>query len=139
MRGALRTVFETVTEHNLLVVILMLLVTAGVAAGTTQLQLDEGGPPAADDTEVAQKMEYIQNNFGNESESSGSEGKPAIVYIRSEDNALSKTALLDSLRYQRTVRENESVTAALGDQKVFGVANLVATRATGTPNPTLDQ
>ncbi len=139
MRGALQTIFEAVTQHNLLVIVVMLLVTAGVAAGTAQLELGEGGPPAADDSEVAQKMEYIQDNFGNGSESSGSESKPAVVYVRSEGNALSKTALLDSLRYQRTVRENESVAAALGDQKVVGVANLVATRVADTPDPTLDQ
>ena len=139
MTDALRKAFDVVTEHNLLVVVLMLVVTAGVAAGTTQLQLGEGGRPSADDSELAQKMEYVQNSFGNQTDANGSATRPAVVYVRSEGNALSKAALLDSLRYQQTVRDNESVAAALGDRRAVSVANLVATRAAGTPDPTLDR
>ncbi|WP_254841003.1 efflux RND transporter permease subunit [Natronomonas marina] len=139
MTGAIRTAFDAVTRHNVLVLVLMLLVTAGVAAGTAQLQLGEGESPSGSDSEVAQKMEYVQHNFGNRTGATESARKPAAVYVRSEGNALSKSALLDSLRYQRAVRDNESVAAALGDRRVLGVANLVATRAAGTPDPTLEQ
>jgi predicted RND superfamily exporter protein len=139
MNDPLRKTFNFVTEHNLLVLVLLLIVTAGVAAGTTQLQLGEGSRPTADDTEVGQKMEYIQHNFGGQNESGDSEIKPAAVYVRSEGNALSKGVLLDSLRFQQTVRENESVATALGGRRVVGVANLVATRAAGTPDPSLSQ
>jgi len=139
MNDALRKTFNFVTEHNLLVLALLLLVTGGVAMGTTQLQLGEGSRPTADDTEVAQKMTYIQQNFGGGNESSGSGTRPAAVYVRSEGNALSKAALLDSLRFQRAVRENESLAAALGDQKVIGVANLVASGVADAADPTLAQ
>ena len=138
MSGRLRTLFDAVTKHNLLVLVVLLVVTAGVAAGTTQLQLGEGGGPSADDSEVAQEMEYVRNNFG-AGDDDGSEKSPAVVYVRSEGNALSKAALLDSLRFQQAVRDNESVAAALGDRRVVGVANLVAARAAGTSDPTLDQ
>jgi predicted RND superfamily exporter protein len=139
MSDPLGKTFEFVTEHNLLVLVVMLLVTAGVAAGTTQLQLGEGGAPTAGDGELAQKMEYVQTSFGDGTESNGSAVEPAVVYVRSDGNALSKATLLDSLRFQQAVRDDESVAATLGDRNVLGVANLVATRAAGTPDPTLDR
>jgi predicted RND superfamily exporter protein len=139
MRHPLRRTFEFVTEHNVLVLTLLIVITAGVAAGMTQFQLGEGGGPSAGDSQVAQQMEYVQQNFGASNQSDASEVKPAAVYVRSEDNALSKAALLETLQYQRSVIENESVVAALGDRQVFGVANLVATRAAATAEPSLDQ
>ncbi|WP_255150097.1 efflux RND transporter permease subunit [Halorarius halobius] len=139
MSDALRRLFGAVTEHNLLVVLLMLVVTAGVAAGTMHLELGQSGPPSADDSEVAQKMTYIQESYGT-ADGNETATKPAAVYVRSEDgNALSKAALLDSLQFQTQVRENASVAAALGDREVIGVANLVATRAADERDPTLDQ
>lgn len=142
MSGAIDRVFAFVTEHNLLVVALLLVVTAGVAAGTSQLQFESeaNGSNAVGDTEVAQKMEYVEERYGNDGESNASRTQVAAVYVRDEDgNALSKAALLDALRYQRTVRENESVAAALDDGRVLGVANLVASRAAGSRDASLDR
>ena len=139
MKDHLRRTFDLVTEHHLLVLVLLLVMTAGVAGGTTQLRLGEGAAPTADDTEVAQKMEYVEESYGNQTAPSGSEIKPAAVYVHANGNALSKAALIDSLQFQRSVSENESVTTALGGRTVFGVANLVATRAADTPDPTLSQ
>jgi predicted RND superfamily exporter protein len=138
---ALERVFDVVTRHNLLVLLLMVVLTAGVVSGASQLQL-EGNSNATDavgDTEVAQKMDYVQNSYGAENDSGDSKTQPAVVYVRDEDNALSKTALVESLRYQQTVLENESVAASLGDRRVIGVANLVAVRAVGDRSATLDE
>jgi predicted RND superfamily exporter protein len=138
MNGPLRGVFDAVTEHNLVTLLLLLVLSGGVVAGVSHLQLasDADATGAAGDTEVARALTDIQNNYGGES--NGTDTAPAAVYVRAEDNALSKAALLDSLRFQQAVRENESVAAGLGDREVLGVANLVATRAAGDPGATLE-
>ena len=139
MNGPLRRVFGAVTEHNLVTLLLLLVLSGGVVAGVSHLQLtsDADATGAAGDTEVAQALTYIQDNYAG-GESSGTDTAPAAVYVRAEDNALSKGALLDSLRFQQAVRENESVAAALGDREVVGVANLVAVRAAGDPGASLE-
>jgi predicted RND superfamily exporter protein len=141
MNDPLRKVFGFVTEHNLMVLVLLLLVSGGVVAGTTQLRMqsETNAADAAGDTEVAQQMEYIEEAYGVENGSSESDTRPAAVYVRADDNALSKAALLDSLRFQQSVRENESVAAGLGDRRVAGVANLVATRAAGDRDASLEE
>ncbi|QPV61981.1 MMPL family transporter [Halosimplex litoreum] len=133
--------FRFVTEHNLVVLLLMLLVTGGVVAGIGQLETQSrmNGSSAVGDTEVAQKLDYIRANYGtNDSESNGTAVSPAPVYVRSDDNALSKAALLDSLEFQQRALENESVAAALGDREPTGVANLVAKRLAGSSDAALD-
>ncbi|NEU57791.1 MMPL family transporter [Halorussus sp. MSC15.2] len=118
----------------------MLLLTAGVGAGVTQLQLssETGGSDAVGDTTVAQKYDYIQKHYAGGNESNAT---PAAVYVRDDDgNVLSKASLLDSLRYQRTVLKNETVAGALPeDGGVLGVSNLVAKRAAGDPDASLDE
>jgi len=139
MRDALERTFGFVTEHNLLVLILMLVVTAGVAYGTTQLQTQsQAGGNVSLESDVGQQYEYMQANYG--SNHSERTTQPASVYLRDEDgNALSKSALLASLRYQQDVMDNESVAASLGDRGVLGVANLVGTRAAGSQDATVDE
>jgi predicted RND superfamily exporter protein len=142
MREALEKTFGFVTEHNLIVLVVMLLVTAGVAAGTAQLQTQSqaNASGTVGDTEVAQKLDYIRSGYGT-NETNGSTGTvPASVYVRDEDgNALSKAALIDTLQYQRNVSENASVAASMGDRQVFSVANLVAMRAAGSQDATMDE
>ncbi|PSP53219.1 hypothetical protein BRC74_04855 [Halobacteriales archaeon QH_7_68_42] len=139
MRDALEKAFGFVTEHNLVVLVLMLVVTAGVAGGMTRLQTEsEAGGNVSFDSEVGQKSEYIRANYG--SNDTEQPTRPASVYVRDEGgNALSKSALLASLRYQQDVMENESVAASLGDRGVVSVANIVGTRAAGSQDATLDE
>jgi len=141
MNDPLRSVFGAVTEHNLVTLLLLLVLSGGVVAGASQLQLtsEADATGAAGDTEVAETLTYIQDNYGPGGGQTGTDTEPAAVYVRAEDNALSKAALLDSLRFQQAVRENESVAAALGDREVVGVANLVAVRAAGDPGAGLEE
>ncbi|WP_135852024.1 efflux RND transporter permease subunit [Halorussus salinus] len=128
-----------VTDHNRIVVLVMLLLTAGVGSGVTQLQMGStaGGGDAVGDTTVAQKQSYIQSHYAEQNDSGG---RPAAVYVRDPDgNVLSKQSLLDSLRYQRAVRENESVAAALPDRGgVVGVSTLVGTQLAGSREASLN-
>ncbi|UPV98898.1 MMPL family transporter [Halorussus gelatinilyticus] len=138
MKGLFEKSARFVTDHNRIVVLVMLLLTAGVGSGVTQLQMGStaGGGDAVGDTTVAQKQSYIQSHYAQRNDSGG---RPAAVYVRDPDgNVLSKRSLLDSLRYQRAVRDNESVAAALPDRGgVVGVSNLVAKRLAGSQSASL--
>ncbi|WP_440989249.1 efflux RND transporter permease subunit [Haloarchaeobius baliensis] len=134
-------VVRTVTDHNRIVLLVMLLVCAGVIGGITQLE--GGGAASTDsdafgDTTVAQKADYIETYYGGLDRSSNV--TYSSVYVRETDgNVLTKESLLASLEYQRTVRANESVADALADeQPILGVSNIVATRAAGDRNASLD-
>ncbi|USZ69560.1 MMPL family transporter [Halorussus salilacus] len=133
---------EFVTTHNRIVVVAMLLLTAVVAGGVTQLDLQSSGDADSDafgDTEVAQKSEYISEHYTQREDDPGNT-TTASVYVREEDgNVLSKRSLLESLRYQREVRDNESVNAALASEDgAVGVSNVIAKRAAGDPAADLD-
>jgi predicted RND superfamily exporter protein len=140
--GPLSKAMGVVTSHNLIVILFMLVVSGAVVSGVTDLQLQSqlNGSDAVGDTEVAQKMEYIQTNYANDSEDDNAT-RPAVVYVRDEgDDTLTKDGLLTSLRYQQEVRQNDSVAAALGDEgRVTGVANVVARQAADTQDPSLSE
>jgi predicted RND superfamily exporter protein len=118
----------------------MVLLTAGVLAGIPQIDTaSQAGGEASqfEDVETVQKSQYIQTHYGNESRERTNRSLE-LVYVRDDDgNVLSKSSLLEGLRYQQAVRDNESVAAAMHDEGMVGIANLVATRAAGSPDATL--
>ncbi|WP_135821674.1 efflux RND transporter permease subunit [Halostella litorea] len=131
---------DAVTTHSWLVVFLMLLLTAGMAVGATDLNTgsNASGNDMLPSTTPDEKAEYVQQQYG---AADGSDGTVrAAVYVRAADgNALSKAALLDALRYQRTVTRNESVAAATPDgRSVAGVPNAVARRLANDSDADLD-
>jgi hypothetical protein len=138
VNGRLDRVFDVITEHNLAVLLVMVVVTAGVGAGIAQMQVggSGGGGSGVDDSELAQTYEYVRENY--DTDPGESSTQPAAVYVRSSANALSKPVLLESLRYQVTVREAESVETALGDRAVVGIANIVARQLAGDPSASVD-
>ncbi|MFB6270772.1 MAG: MMPL family transporter, partial [Halobacterium sp.] len=123
-----------------LVVVLGLLVSGAVVAGIGHLQMESQASDgdSMGDTEIAQKQQYVQQNYGNDTESSS---EVHVVYLRDGDgNVLSKAALLESLRYQRTVLDSSAVAdVTVATSPVFGVANVVAKRAAGDPSASLDE
>ncbi|MDH5020472.1 efflux RND transporter permease subunit [Halobacterium rubrum] len=143
MSRFLERAFGVVTEHSVAVVVAMLVLTAGIGAGATQLNLDRSasGSSIGEDTEVVQKQGYIQSAYVNETSDRSDGPSPASAYVRvdggDDGNALSKEALVASLEYQRAALDNESLAAALGDRPVQGVANLVAKRAAGDQSASL--
>jgi len=132
MSRFLERAFGAVTEHNVAVVVAMLVLTAGVGAGAAQLDLGGNtyGSSIGEDTEVVQKQQYVESAYVNETRERSDGPRPASAYVRVDGgNALSKDALVASLEYQRAALDNESLAAALGGRPVTGVANLVAKRA----------
>ena len=89
-------VSDFVTSHDLLVIVLLLVLTAGVGAGLPQLDIED--QTDIDDevfsaTEVGQALEYVDSHYGEDETTAVSS-----VYVRPEDgNALSREALLETL------------------------------------------
>ncbi|WP_436936294.1 efflux RND transporter permease subunit [Halovenus marina] len=120
-------VSTTVTDHPLLVIVAVLLLTVGVGAGLPQL--DMANQTNIDDevferTAVGDALEYTNAHYGDDEETALSS-----VYLRPADgNALSRESLIRALEYQQTVLDNETVAAELVDgRSITGPATFVGT------------
>ena len=112
-----------VTTHNRLVIVAMLVLTAGVAFGMTldQGEADQNLDDAIGDSDVFQAAEYIDERYGDEE--AGENVSIADVYVMPEEgSALDRENLLAGIEYQQTVLEDETVAAALagGDDVTAG-------------------
>ncbi|MFC7058837.1 MMPL family transporter [Halovenus salina] len=138
----LRRAAGFVTEHNVIVLLVMVLLTGGIMAGIPQLNTSSqsGGTASQfDDIDRVQKSQYIDDAYS-KAVVKGSTREVEPVYVWNEDgNALSKESLLAGLRYQQRVTENETVQAALHDDGVRGIENLVATQSAGSSASLDDQ
>ncbi len=139
MHQFIRSVARCVTDHNRLVIVLFLVLTAGVVAGVTQLEAGQDG--AIDDfdtdSEIANAQAYLETHY--EHTSSDDDTAPASVYVRADNgNVLGKEALLAALEYQRTVYEDPAVADALTGEVVHGPPNLVGMALADDPNADLD-
>ncbi|WP_135822318.1 efflux RND transporter permease subunit [Halostella litorea] len=142
LRSKLRQAVDAVTEHNRATLLVMVLLTGLVVAGIPQLDTTSQAGGSAEDfqhLESVEKAQYIDANYGNGS-AERSNRTVRSVYVRTEDgNALSKSSLLAGLRYQQEITGNADVRAALHGDGVRGIENLVAARAAGDANATLDE
>jgi predicted RND superfamily exporter protein len=142
MRRILGQIIDFVTEHNRLTLVVMLVLTGAVVAGIPQLDTASQAGSSADQFESndrVQKAQYINEHYTNSSERQRNR-TIQTVYVWDEDgDALSKASLLSGLQYQQDIRDDEDVQAALHDDGVRGIENLVAMRATGDTNATLDE
>ncbi|NIC00966.1 MMPL family transporter [Halobacterium sp. R2-5] len=143
----LNTTANIVTTHNIAVIVVMLVLTAGVGAGITTLGSASDGESAVDfpPTTPAEKADYITEHYTTASDSA-SERAHVPVYVNAGDgeNALSKSSLLASLRYQQAVLENESVASTVAADSsrtgagIHGIPNLVAAQLADSDTPSLD-
>jgi len=137
---------SALTRYSRPVVVVLLVATLvmGASAGGV-----DGGLSIASfgsDSEEAQKLEYVRENFD-----TGDRNTTSMqVVVRGGDggeNVLSKASLLETLRFQRALREDDAVSGTLAaDRPTVGVGNLVATAAVHAgsddgppPQPTLDE
>ncbi|WP_435156916.1 efflux RND transporter permease subunit [Haladaptatus sp. DFWS20] len=110
-------------SRPVLLVLLLLTVLIGSGAGNIESGLTIAS--FGSDSTEAQKLDYVQQNF-----STGQENTTAMQVVVRGDNVLSKESLLETLRLQRTLRENETVNATLADgQATVGIANQIAIAA----------
>jgi predicted RND superfamily exporter protein len=125
-----------VTTHNRLVVVAMLVLTAGMLVGMSSMETSQAGGTSAmfPETGVSEKADYIGQQY---SQDDGPQAA-SMVYVREQGgNALSKDNLVAALEYQQTVRQNDSVADTLAADGIRSVPNLVGSRAAGSPNATL--
>ena len=119
-----------VTRRPLAVIAVMLLLTAGVAGGLTQLDMANQTDLDTDvfeTTEVGEGLEYMNSHYGEDE----AETAVSSVYVRPEgENALSRSWLLAALSYVSTVSEDERVATELAGG-VSGPPTAVGTRLAG--------
>ncbi|MFQ3295993.1 MAG: putative RND superfamily exporter protein, partial [Natrialbaceae archaeon] len=121
------------------VIIAILAITAIVAAGAVVGESAEGGVGEFEvESPETDANDFVRQNYGSD------EGVVAQLVVRNEDgNALSKESLLEGLRLQRAVKNDDTLDTTLADPGFIGIENIVATaavsadaRAQGGPPPT---
>jgi predicted RND superfamily exporter protein len=118
-----------IVEHSKVVIVVLLLVTAGLGSQAGAVESDSGLDQFNSESDAANASSYISETFVADNTSTTS--VQIIIRDQSSDgNVLAKDSLLASLRYQEQLRANESINETLaGDQGLFGVSNLVAITA----------
>ncbi|QLH82809.1 MMPL family transporter [Halosimplex pelagicum] len=117
-------VADAIVEHRRLLVVVLLVAIGAVGAGAAQVEDSASLSQFETSSDEAQKLEYVDENFG----SSGNTTTAQVV-VR-EDNVLARESLLDQLRFERALVEDESINRTLDDsQAPAGIANVVATAA----------
>ncbi|WP_435335777.1 efflux RND transporter permease subunit [Haloarchaeobius sp. TZWWS8] len=136
-------VAEFVVDHSKLVIVALLVATLVVGSGAARVDTTTSTDSFQTDTEAAEKLDYVERNFRTD----GQNRTTVQVVVRGDD-VLSKDSLLQSLRFQQTLRENGTVSRTLvDDTPTIGVSNAVAIAAIqrerarksrpGGPPPTL--
>ncbi|WP_248910320.1 efflux RND transporter permease subunit [Halocatena marina] len=114
---------EMLTSHSTLIIALLLVVTTIVGAGAVVGPTEEGqiGQAGIDSSEQA-ALNQIDSTYGTD------DAVVAQVVVRDEGgDVLTRESLLQSLRLQQEIRENESINATLRNETgVIGIENVVA-------------
>jgi len=113
-----------VSRRRLLAVVLIVAtLVVGSAAADVESSSSTGDFEA--DSQAARDLEYVENNF----EIEGQNATTVQVVVRGDD-VLSRESLLRSLRFQRSLRNDEEIDRTLAeDRPIQGVANVVALTA----------
>jgi predicted RND superfamily exporter protein len=122
--AGIRGVAAGIVDHRRLVMVVLLLAVAVVGAGAAQVEQSSSFSQFETDSTEAAKLDYVESNFGTTSNTT-----TAQVVVRDE-NVLSRSSLLDQLRFQRALAENRTVNRTLSDERrPVGIATVVATAA----------
>ncbi|UTF55255.1 MMPL family transporter [Natronosalvus rutilus] len=115
----------TITSHSKAALAVMLVLTLVVGAGAPMVDDDSSLGQFESESPEVKASEYIAENFTVE----GAENMTTVqVIVRGNgENVLSQESLVDSLRFQQSLRENESINATLADENaITGVENIAA-------------
>ncbi|MEF8814220.1 MAG: MMPL family transporter [Halovenus sp.] len=112
---------EQIATHSKLVILVVVVLTAVVAAGTAlggAGEQDIGGFEV--DSEETAAQDFVQQNYG------GDEGVAAQLVVRNESgDVLTRDSLLEGLYLQQEIRDN----ATLATSGFVGIENIAATAA----------
>ncbi len=137
---------DAIVSHSRLVVVCVLLLTAVVAAGVAIGETEDEGIGQFDvDSEETEALDEIEATYGTD------DAIVAQLVIRDEGgDVLTRESLLDGLRLQQDIREDDELNATLDEEGIVALENIVATgavfedrvdEANGPPDtsePTLD-
>ncbi|SEH12293.1 Predicted exporter protein, RND superfamily [Natronorubrum sediminis] len=115
---------DAITTQTTVVIVSILLLTAVFGVGIAFLEYDSSLEQFESETKEAETLEYATANFSTQEEANTT----VTAVIVSDDDALAKESLLESLEFQQALHENETVTETLAaDSPTIGVENVVAT------------
>jgi len=114
-----------VTSHSRLVIAAVLVATLVVGSGAGSVDSELSIASFESDSTEAEKLEYVASNFTVEGENT-----TVTQIVVTGDDTLTRASLLETLRFQRTLVENEAINGTLRErQPVVGLSNVVATAA----------
>ncbi len=115
-----------VTDHSRIAIVVMLVLTAGIGVGASEVSQESSLDQFQTDSVEADKLDYIEGNFSGDQNTT-----TAQVIVREPDgNVLDGDSLRAQLALQQAFRDNETVDESLsGDTPTTGIANVVATAA----------
>ncbi|MXV61387.1 MMPL family transporter [Natronorubrum sp. JWXQ-INN-674] len=116
---------DAIVSHSRLVIVLVLLLTAVVAAGAVIGESEEGEIGQFEtDSEETEALEEIEATYDTE------DGVVAQLVVRDEGgDVLTRESLLEGLLLQQEIREDETLNATFEDDGFVGLENVVATGA----------
>ncbi|WP_158058083.1 efflux RND transporter permease subunit [Halorussus halophilus] len=116
---------EVLTKHSRVVLAVLLLATVAVGYGVGSVDSGLTIASFGSDSTEAQKLDYVEANF-----STGEENTTVMQVVVRGDDVLTKRSLVETLRLQQRLRQNETVNATLvNGQSTVGLSNLVAIEA----------
>ncbi|QFU82605.1 efflux RND transporter permease subunit [Natronorubrum aibiense] len=116
---------DAIVSHSRLVVVLVLLLTGVVAGGAAIGESEDGeiGQFETDSEETA-ALEEIDATYGTD------DGVVAQLVVRDEGgDVLTRESLLEGLRLQQEIREDDELNATFEDEGFVGLENIVGTAA----------
>lgn len=116
-----------ITEHSFLVIAVMLVLTAAFGSGLGQIKQSSSVSGVSENSDVAVAYDNARTNFSTREANTTT----SLIAVRNESgDALSKSTLVRTLRYQQTLERNETLSSTLvEEQATVSIANIVARAA----------
>jgi len=110
-------------DHSKVVILVLLLVTAGMAAGIPMVDDESNLEQFETGSEAREASEYIQQNFA----SDDTEDQTIVQIIQRGDNVLSQESVIGSLELQQQILETDSISRTLArENPITGIGNVLA-------------
>ena len=123
MRSFPERLAEALIDHSKVVIVIMLLVTAGMAVGAGQVDDESDLDQFETGSDARAAQEYIQQNF----ETEGQQDVTVIQVIQRGDNVLARESVIRSLELQQQIMEREEIAGTLTEETpILGIGNVLA-------------
>ena len=114
---------NTMMDHSKVVILVLLLVTAALAAGVPMVDDESDLDQFETGSDAIEASEYIQQNMSAE----GAENQTLVQVIQRGDNVLARDSVISSLEFQQRILQEESIRQTLAeDNAILGIGNVLA-------------